>query len=247
MTRPGLPRLLGAGGERPGRAASVREAGARAVFFAAWRGLPLVHGRALYGTFPVFRAEFDTVCGELDKRLPLPLVAAVFAPYEGVDAAVLARPRFGRAALFAYEVALYRLWQDWGVRVAAVAGEGIGEVAAAHVAGAVDLRDAVRLAATHPPPHTPHTPRPPCTQLPPDPPQPPHPPFPAGSDRPAGAGGARRLWAAGFRCLLECGPGDGGDVPARVGDVPALLAALGALRLPAHPAGRKPAPRPAPR
>ncbi|MEU6556619.1 acyltransferase domain-containing protein [Streptomyces sp. NPDC046915] len=100
--------------------------------------------RALYGTFPVFRGEFDAVCRVADGRLPLPLAAVVFAPEGGVDARLLRRAGFGGAALFAYQVALYRLWRDWGVRVGAVAGDGTGAVTAAYVAGTVGLDEAVR-------------------------------------------------------------------------------------------------------
>lgn len=47
--------------------------------------------------------------------------------------------------LFAIEVALATLWQSWGIKPAAVVGHSMGEVAAAHIAGALNLDDAAKI------------------------------------------------------------------------------------------------------
>ncbi|XP_046556231.1 phenolphthiocerol synthesis polyketide synthase type I Pks15/1-like [Haliotis rubra] len=54
-------------------------------------------------------------------------------------------PLFGPIAIFACQVSLAHLWETWGVKPAAVVGQSVGEVAAAHVAGILSLDEAVRV------------------------------------------------------------------------------------------------------
>src|SRR2546421_11693403 len=49
------------------------------------------------------------------------------------------------AILFTLQVALASLWRSWGIVPDGVQGEGLGEVAAAYIAGALTLEDAVRI------------------------------------------------------------------------------------------------------
>jgi amino acid adenylation domain-containing protein len=103
-------------------------------------------GAALHATEPVFRAAFDRCAEILRPLLGADLREAVFG--RAADSAeALKQTALTQPAIFAVSWSLAELWEAWGVRPAALAGQSVGELVAACRAGVFSLEDALAFIA----------------------------------------------------------------------------------------------------
>jgi acyl transferase domain-containing protein/NADPH:quinone reductase-like Zn-dependent oxidoreductase/NADP-dependent 3-hydroxy acid dehydrogenase YdfG/acyl carrier protein len=148
--RGALLRGLGAiqrGEETAGVVLGTGVADARLAYLFTGQGSQRVGmGKELYEAYPAYAEAFDLACELFDAELEEPLGEIIFG--SNPDAAqLLDHTSYAQPALFATEVALFRLLESWGIRPGLLCGHSIGEVSAAHVAGVFGLADAAKLVA----------------------------------------------------------------------------------------------------
>ncbi|KOV63952.1 hypothetical protein ADK64_18665 [Streptomyces sp. MMG1121] len=96
----------------------------------------------------MFAETLDDICARLDPYLELPLACVMFAADGTRTAALLDRVSYAGPALFALQVAQYRLLDSWGVLPDVVYGQAAGRMAAAYAAGVFCLADACHAVGT---------------------------------------------------------------------------------------------------
>ncbi len=103
-----------------------------------WLGM----GRTLRALERAFRESIEAADAAVRAAAGWSVIDEIEAPAERSR---LDDISFVQPVLFAMQVALAALWRAWGVEPSAVVGHSMGEVAAAHAAGALSLDDAARV------------------------------------------------------------------------------------------------------
>jgi acyl transferase domain-containing protein/acyl carrier protein len=103
-----------------------------------WLGM----GQVLLEREPVFRSALQECEQALRRSVDWSLLQQLAAAgaESRLDEIDIVQP-----TLFSIQVALAALWSSWGIRPDAVVGQSMGEIAAAYVAGALNLDDAARV------------------------------------------------------------------------------------------------------
>jgi len=103
-------------------------------------------GKSLYENEKVYREAVDKCAELLMGELELDIREVLYPKDHFTDAEELLRnTRLTQPSLFVTEYALAQLWLSWGIKPTFLCGHSIGEFAAAHLAGILNLKDALHI------------------------------------------------------------------------------------------------------
>ncbi|MWC28973.1 type I polyketide synthase [Paenibacillus sp. MMS18-CY102] len=99
-------------------------------------------GQQLYGEEPVFQKALDEINALLTPYTGWSLLEEMMG---SESSSRMGDTEVAQTANFALQVGLAELWRSWGITPDAIVGHSAGEVAAAYIAGAMSLKEAVRV------------------------------------------------------------------------------------------------------
>jgi acyl transferase domain-containing protein len=126
--------------EVSGRAAEARE---QLAFICSGHGSQwLGMGTELLRSEPVFESMVRTCDAAIRSYVDWSVLAELTADPEGSNLSLV---DVVQPVVFTMQVALAALWRSWGIEPDVIVGHSMGEIAAAHIAGALSLDDAARI------------------------------------------------------------------------------------------------------
>jgi acyl transferase domain-containing protein/acyl carrier protein len=132
-----MEKLARLAGSDAGTGAALSEPKVAFVFAgqgSQWTGM----GRALFAAAPAFRARLLDADRAISRHAGWSVIDRLFADAALLDDVI-------QPTLFAVQVAFAALFRAWGIEPSIVVGHSMGEIAAACVAGALDLDSAAQL------------------------------------------------------------------------------------------------------
>ncbi|MGW2634423.1 hybrid non-ribosomal peptide synthetase/type I polyketide synthase [Streptomyces chattanoogensis] len=123
----------------------ARRTGSRTAFLFTGQGSQYAGmGADLFESSPTFRESLQHCASLVDDLLDRPLLEVMFAS----DGSAVHDTRYTQPALVALEWSLAQMWRGLGIEPDVVVGHSVGEIAAAAVAGVLDIADALKVAAS---------------------------------------------------------------------------------------------------
>lgn len=99
----------------------------------------VVMGQELFTSVPLFKEIVSRCDEQLSKQSNTSILSVFLEP--------LSENTYSQTVLFVIEVALAKVWLSWGISPDYIMGDGVGEFAAAVIAGVMDLEEGLKLVA----------------------------------------------------------------------------------------------------